>query len=67
MLTGQITTTAPALLGLSGAWPAGWFLAGITAVVIAGLFTAALAISKSGGPRNPASPVPAAAAQPISA
>ena len=67
VLTGQVTTTAPALLGLSGAWPAGWFLAGISAVVIAGLFTAALVISKSGGSRNPAGPVPAAVAEPVSA
>jgi putative amide transporter protein len=67
VLTGQITTTAPALLGLSGAWPAGWFPAGITAVVIAGLFTAALVISKSGGSQNPAGPVPAAVAEPVSA
>ncbi|PVE14963.1 AmiS/UreI family transporter [Arthrobacter sp. Bz4] len=67
ILAGQITTTAPALLGLSGAWPAGSVLAGITAVVVAGLFTVALVISKSGGSRNPAATEPAALAEPVSA
>jgi putative amide transporter protein len=69
VLAGQITTTAPALLGLSGAWPTGWFPAGLATVVIAGLFTAALVISKSARSRTPAGhgPVPAAVAEPVSA
>jgi hypothetical protein len=69
VLAGQITTTAPALLGLSGAWPTGWFPAGLATVVIAGLFAVALVISKSAGSRTPAGhgPVPAAVAEPVSA
>ena len=67
VLAGQITTTAPALLGLSGAWPAGWFPAGAAAVVIASLFSAALVISKTGGSRDPPARVPAAVTGPASA
>ncbi|WP_262103949.1 AmiS/UreI family transporter [Arthrobacter sp. Marseille-P9274] len=41
LLTSQLTTTLPALLGLNGAWPSGWGSAAAAAVVIALLFTAA--------------------------
>lgn len=47
VLTSQLTTTVPALAGLSGAWPAGPFPAGLTAVVVAALFGAALLISRA--------------------
>ena len=69
VLAGPVTTTAPALLGLSGAWPAGWFPAATTAVVVAALFAAALVLSRSRGSRSPAvaAPVPAGAAEPVSA
>jgi len=68
LLTGQVTTTVPALLGLSGAWPAGWLPAGITAVLIAGLFAAALVISKTGRSQTATQgPVPARLAEPVSA
>jgi hypothetical protein len=54
---------------LSGAWPAGWLPAGITAVLIAGLFAASLVISKTGRSQTPANqgPVPARLAEPVSA
>ncbi|MDQ0757276.1 AmiS/UreI family transporter [Arthrobacter sp. B3I4] len=54
LLTGQLTTTVPALLGLSGAWPAGWLPAVAAAVVIAAAFTAALVLSRSAGSRTAA-------------
>ncbi|WP_336714389.1 AmiS/UreI family transporter [Arthrobacter sp. USHLN218] len=41
LLTSQLTTTVPALLGLNGAWPSGWGSAAAAAVVIALLFGAA--------------------------
>ena len=41
LLTSQLTTTVPALLGLNGAWPSGWGSATAAAVVIALLFAAA--------------------------
>lgn len=69
LLTSQVTTTVPALLGLSGAWPTGWFPAGITAALIAGLFAAALLISRTGRPQAPAGPgsLPAGVPEPVSA
>jgi hypothetical protein len=56
-------------VGLLGAWPAGWFPAGITAVLIAGLFAAALVVSKTGRSQTPAAPgsVAAGVAEPVSA
>jgi putative amide transporter protein len=69
LLTSQVTTTVPALLGLSGVWPAGWFPAVITAVLVAGLFAGALLISKTGRPQAPATSGSARAevAKPVSA
>lgn len=62
LLTGQVTTTVPALLGLSGAWPAGWLPALAAAVVITAAFAVALVLSRSAGSRTPtgAGPAPAA-------
>ena len=53
------------LSGMAG----GMLLAGITAVLIAGLFAAALVISKTGRSQTPANqgPVPARLAEPVSA
>jgi hypothetical protein len=48
VLTSQLTTTVPALLGLSGAWPAGWGAAGAAAAVVGALFLAARLLAKAG-------------------
>jgi hypothetical protein len=62
LLTGQLTTTAPALLGLSGAWPAGWPAAALAAVVVAAAFAGALALARSAASRAPADAATAPAA-----
>jgi putative amide transporter protein len=49
LLTSQLTTTVPALLGLNGAWPSGWGSAAAAAVVIALLFTAARFLARHTG------------------
>ncbi|MCG2624743.1 AmiS/UreI transporter [Arthrobacter sp. I2-34] len=47
LLTGPLTTAVPALLGLSGAWPAGWDAAGVSAAVITALFALARGLAKA--------------------
>jgi putative amide transporter protein len=49
LLTSQLTTTVPALLGLNGAWPSGWGSAAAAAVVVALLFTAARFLARRTG------------------
>ncbi|EMY33853.1 AmiS/UreI transporter [Arthrobacter crystallopoietes BAB-32] len=49
LLTSQITTAVPALLGLNGAWPAGWGSAAAAAVVIALLLIAARFLAQRNG------------------
>ncbi|NKX51288.1 AmiS/UreI transporter, partial [Arthrobacter deserti] len=46
VLTSQLTTTVPALLGLSGAWPAGWGAAATAAAVTGALFIAARVLAR---------------------
>ena len=41
VLTSQVTTTIPALLGLSGAWPTGPVSGAVALLIVAGLFGAA--------------------------
>jgi putative amide transporter protein len=60
VLTSQLTTTLPALLGLSGAWPAGWGAAGTAAAVLAVLFLAARFLAKARPARDAARPRAAA-------
>ncbi|GLB65976.1 AmiS/UreI family transporter [Arthrobacter mangrovi] len=49
LLTSQLTTTVPAILGLNGAWPSGWGSAAAAAVLIALLFTAAGFLARRNG------------------
>lgn len=63
VLTSQLTTTVPALLGLSGAWPAGWGAAATAAAVTGALFIAARVLA-----RQPSRPRAAAETpEPVSA
>lgn len=52
ILTSQVTTTLPAILGLSGAWPAGSTVAIVALVIIAALFAAARLLSAPGRART---------------
>lgn len=64
LLTGPLTTAVPALLGLSGAWPAGWDAAALSAAVIVALFALARVLAKA-RPAGAAAP-PAAVETPES-
>ena len=46
VLTSQVTTTVPAVLGLKGAWPTGWTAAGITLALVVLLFAASAVLAK---------------------
>ncbi|NKX55134.1 AmiS/UreI family transporter [Arthrobacter mobilis] len=48
LLTGPLTTVVPALLGLSGAWPAGWGTAGTAAAAVGILLAAAWLLARTG-------------------
>jgi len=67
VLTSQLTTTLPALLGLTGAWPAGWGAAGTAAAVLAVLFFAARLLARARPAPEAARPAAAAAPETVSA